>query len=165
MPAIAAPAPAGDDPERKLERIYQAVADAVTNFEGSDVLQDEIVPLLAHVHEDYFNQQAGPDGPWAALAPSTVNRKGHDTILIDTGTMRSSLLFEGGDHIQDVGADFLTWGTDDPKSYFHQMGTSRIPARPFVGLKDGDIDQIAEKIADAVQDAVVQAIDKEIGNG
>lgn len=118
------------------------------NADFSDQLEAEVVPFLAHVHEDYFNQESGPDGPWAPLHPRTVKRKGFDTILIENNNMRSSLLFPGGDHIEDVGDSFLTWGTADEKAYFHQMGTTRMPARPFVGLLETHVDTITNMIAD-----------------
>ena len=109
-----------------------------------------LVPWLSQIHEDYFNQQAGPEGPWEKLAPATVKAKGFDTILIEMNNMRSSLLFPTGDHIEDIEPLFITWGTDDAKAAFHQFGTANVPARPFVGLTEQHVDTIVEQIADAV---------------
>jgi len=62
---------------------------------------------LADEHARYFADASDPGGTaWPALEPSTIRRKGHDTILVDTGQLRASLTQKlaagGGDAIRDI---------------------------------------------------------------
>ena len=63
--------------------------------------------------------------------------------------MRSSLLFPGAKHIEDVSPRDLQWGTSDEKASIHQEGTRHIPQRAFVGVSEGTADSTADVIADA----------------
>lgn len=141
-----------DGPE-EIRRIIQHVLDGVTEeFDATDYrnpLKEKVVPVLQAEHEQYFNNESGPLGKWPALAPRTVKKKGFDTILIETNTMRSSLLFDGPNHVEDVEERYLVWGTSDEKARIHQDGTDRIPQRAFVGVSETTTDAIAEVIADA----------------
>ena len=133
-----------------VEQIVRQVVAQFGELQYRQPLREEVVPLLVAEHEEYFNREAGPLGNWQPLSPVTVKKKGFDTILIETNRMRSSLLFDGPDHIEDVEDRFLTWGTSDPKAHIHQEGTARIPQRAFVGVSEETADAIADKIADHV---------------
>ena len=75
--------------------------------------------------------KTAPDGtPWARLAPKTLQRKGGD-ILIDTGQLHQSIAY-------DVAGDTLFVGTSKAYGAYHQFGTSKMPARPFLGLSAQD---------------------------
>ncbi len=63
------------------------------------------------------------NGTWAALAPSTVQRKGHDTILFDSGALFRSFQKGGADHVEEISRDRLRWGSRRPYALFHQTGT------------------------------------------
>jgi phage gpG-like protein len=140
----------------ELEAAYSGINDALENADYRQPMKEEVAPALAKAHEAYFNAEAGPAGPWAPLAQSTINAKGFDTILIENGNMRSSLLFEGAaNHIEEVSEAGLTWGTSDPKAAFHMEGTRIMPARPFVGVTDPLADEIAEIIGNAAQKIAV----------
>lgn len=62
-------------------------------------------------------------GEWAPLAESTVKRKGHDTILIETDAMRQSFQSGGSDHIENITRTRLEWGSGLLRALFHQTGT------------------------------------------
>lgn len=75
-------------------------------------------------------------GTWAPLAPSTIERKRaarqglHNnpaSILYAIGAMRASIGFK-------VNASQLsvTVGSNSPYAIYHELGTSRMPARPFL---------------------------------
>lgn len=101
------------------------------------------------IHEEYFNRESGPEGPWTPLSHLTVKKKGFDTILIDFNNMRSSTLFTGAkDHVEDIEDAFLIWGTSDPKAIFHDQGTRRMPRRVFVGLTEDNVTPVLDIIAD-----------------
>lgn len=75
--------------------------------------------------------KSSPDGtPWQRLAPATLRQKGGD-ILIDTGQLHASIAYE-------VIGDTLFIGTSKTYGAYHQFGTTKTPARPFLGLSAQD---------------------------
>ena len=124
---------------------------------------------LRKTHQGYFDTQTAPNGvAWAPLAPATIKRRfsrdmggnprggisagftPDETILIDTGAMKSSTVFKGNrDHVETIGPALLEWGTKDEKAAIHQFGAGKIPARPFVGWNEPAINSATEHIADA----------------
>lgn len=62
---------------------------------------------------------------WPPLAASTVERKGADTPLLETGEMRDSIAF-------NVQHREVRIGSDEEKAVYHELGTSKIPPRPFL---------------------------------
>lgn len=65
------------------------------------------------------------DYGWPPLADKTVERKGADTPLLETGEMRDSIECAVHGHVAIV-------GTDDPKAKFHELGTVHVPPRSFL---------------------------------
>jgi HK97 gp10 family phage protein len=66
---------------------------------------------------------------WTPLKPETIARKaGGDTPLLETGELRDSI-----QHNVDTDGKDAYVGTDDPIAKYHKFGTSKIPARPFLG--------------------------------
>jgi hypothetical protein len=70
------------------------------------------------------------DYGWPELAPSTQsNRESHgfapDEPLLRTGAMRDSVWYTVGHHE-------VTIGTNDQRAIWQELGTSRIPPRPFL---------------------------------
>ncbi len=72
---------------------------------------------------------------WPPLAPSTVEEKqllgytgrvSATDPLYRTGELRASI----GHHVD---GKRVVLGSDDPVAEFHEFGTSRMPARPFIG--------------------------------
>lgn len=61
---------------------------------------------------------------WKPLAASTIRRKGHDTILVDTGKLAlgTGAKPSGGAGIELASVDY---------GQYHQSGTSRMPRRPI----------------------------------
>jgi HK97 gp10 family phage protein len=66
---------------------------------------------------------------WEPLKPETVARKAKgDTPLLETGELRRSI-----EHNVDSDGKDAYVGTNDPIAKYHEFGTSRIPARSFLG--------------------------------
>ena len=86
---------------------------------------------------NHFQQQAGPDGAWAP-----TKRGGH--ILVKTGHLRGSI-----HHV--VAGDEVRIGTPVGYGKFHQLGTSRMPARAFLGLTESDKGELEHIINDFVE--------------
>ena len=65
------------------------------------------------------------DYGWPSLAPSTLAKKSADTPLLETGEMRSSIEWNSSGNEGHV-------GSNNDKAVWHELGTSRIPPRPFL---------------------------------
>jgi phage gpG-like protein len=62
---------------------------------------------------------------WPALAPETLARKMRNTPLLETGEMRASIEWNASGNEGYV-------GSNNDKAVWHELGTSRIPPRPFL---------------------------------
>ena len=83
-----------------------------------------------------FDAEISPEGVgWAALSPKTIERKGHSRKLYETGAMRSAISAR-------VEGKQAVISCSDFKAPFHQSGTSRMPARPFIGTNWAMINEI-----------------------
>ena len=136
-----------------LQSVYDGVA---ADFDDTDFtpLLDDFLIRMEDLHSQYFQAEAGPDGDaWPELAQATIDRKGHDTILVDTTRLRTSLVGGGGgDAIRDTFDEGpnagLTFGTSVEYSIFHQEGGPNLPQREHVGLSEQVVDVLAEETAD-----------------
>jgi phage gpG-like protein len=68
-----------------------------------------------------------PNGEWPPLAQSTLDRKGMNTPLLETGAMQASIQHNSDDHEANI-------GSDDPHMKFSEYGTAKEPPRPVLGL-------------------------------
>ena len=102
---------------------------------------DRLLTLLGNLVRSqtvkHFQIEEGPAGKWAPLKASTVARKrgGAGQILTDTGRLRGSVM-------SIVGSDMVEIGTNVHYGKYHQGGTRRMVARPFVGLTADDKDEL-----------------------
>lgn len=108
-------------------------------------------------HGEYYAGEVDPSGePWQPLAPFTVRKKGHDTILVETGRMKASLESDTEDSIRQATSSRLlhsaTFGTRHEHAMTHQLGdeSRRIPQRMHVGMTEHDVDRLVEDIADEI---------------
>lgn len=110
----------------------------------------------------WMDQEQAPDGAaHAPLAASTVARKGFSRILYEYGDLRESVAGTGDGHIEEVGPASVVLGTEHqkkgkPVAGFLQGGTSRMPARPFVGATE----KMGDRAAELVSDSLMQQIDQ-----
>jgi HK97 gp10 family phage protein len=88
------------------------------------------------------------DYGWAPLAESTLAKKAADTPLLETGEMRDSIEWSTS-HDGMVGHV----GSNNDKAVWQELGTSRIPPRPFLAgalhQKAPEIVKMAGKVARA----------------
>lgn len=102
----------------------------------------------------FANQQSPAGSQWAALSPATIARKGHATILFETGRLKGSLTQPNhGDGIRSTWDEWpnnagLIFGTDVPYSQFHLFGTQRLPVRDHLGLNEVTLNQLVDRAAD-----------------
>ena len=76
---------------------------------------------------------------WPRLAQSTIDRKGFERPLFETGALRDSIT-----HNVDANGKEAAVGTDLDYAKYLEFGTSKMPARPFLGgaliAKEHEID-------------------------
>lgn len=81
-----------------------------------------------------YDAEVTPDyAAWAPLKPSTIKRKGgRGKILVQSGGLRGSIRVVGINQyaVKVVAAEM--------PGKFHQNGTSRMVARPFMGISSQD---------------------------
>lgn len=89
--------------------------------------------LLEEAHNRIQKKKKGPDGtPWAPWASSTAKARRR------SGTASTGLLLNSGALDQSLGYKVsgpkVSVSTTSPYARYLQNGTSRMPARPFIGL-------------------------------
>lgn len=113
--------------------------------------------------ENFAGERSGDGRSWAALRPGTVRSRilggypGAHPILVRTGHLRASLLNAGAadsyEQAQSTGNEWqLVVGTEDAKAIFHEQGTARMPARPFIALSD----QAEQRVVSALDGLIAQ---------
>jgi len=136
---------------------------------------------LRVIHAEYFADETGPSGekwtPWYFKRPGAS--ADHKT-LDDTGRLKESVIGTSSEHIEDISAKSLIWGTSVPYAWQHEIGgkftveefligkrgqtkhpgdTINLPKREFIGINTDHVDAIVGTIADAAQAVVLDAID------
>jgi len=124
--------PGGEVFHRRFTRFISEVTDFTEPFE------EMVGVFTAYQRQVWATQGAESGSAWAALQPSTVARKGHDVILVDTGALRQDMLKPG---IKEVSARRLALGTRLAYAGYHQTGFTdraggRVPARPVIRLTE-----------------------------
>lgn len=146
----------------QITNIGDDIVDIVREGDFSRVFRKAIYDLEQDVR-GFFASEATPDGvPWKPLAPSTVQRKGHSRILIDTTKMHRSLTSGGmssdGESVREIieeGSNKgFSFGTSIPYAHYHQDGTGRIPQREFLGFTEERLEQIENDVLDRVIDLI-----------
>jgi phage gpG-like protein len=97
-----------------------------------------------------MDEKDDPEGrAWSEWAPSTREQR------TKKGTAATGLLWDDGTLLHSIkvqaGLSKVTVGTNVPYAPFLQDGTSRMPARPFLGWSDEDIEYAEHLIALHVQ--------------
>jgi len=108
---------------------------------------------LADAHAKYFADATAPDGsPWPRLEPSTIARKGHDTILVDTTRLIKSLTAKGGggDAIRDLAvvgdATHIIFGTAVEYSLTLEQPNMHGKTWLHVGVNDQFLDGFIDRV-------------------
>lgn len=114
--------------------------------------------FLASRARQCFDESHDPSGvPWAPLKNPSARRGGPGAKpLRDTGMLMASLAGQGSGHVEQVSDVALAWGTNVSYAGYHQEGTGRIPARPFLGITPEMESRIVEIILDHVRRALTQ---------
>lgn len=138
------------------EQTYATLLFRIASFTiDAQPLIRSIVRDLEKLHALYFDSEAGPAGAWKPLSPRTIEKKGHDQILFETGRLRESLAARTPESIREIGGDIgrsirIKFGTIRPFAGLHQRGSLRIPRRVHVGMRVEEAKAIRNRVAAAV---------------
>lgn len=91
-------------------------------------LWDAFGAIMAEIEAEQWATQG--HGDWPPLAASTIERKGHGEILVETGELRSSLTDPG--MAMRKSAKTLEYGTNVDYARYHQEGTPKMPMRQVI---------------------------------
>lgn len=127
---------------------FDAAVDAVESGIDNGLVKAAEDELDA-AEDAYDKEQTVLGTPWKPLSPVTIRKKGHDTILVETGDMRDSGFVDEGD--DEVRVGFSDW-----KVPIHEFGTEDIPARPIVGPMRRDLRH--NRLKDAVGESIEESL-------
>lgn len=137
---------------RRLERFAERA-------ESARPLWANIIRYLERLSEQQFSSQGKFSGGWWPLADSTVQRKGHDTILLDTGRLWDSLTGGNADSIREIGDDAMAFGTTVPYAGVHQTGGDPHPTqRRPVELTEGHRRTVMKRLQRWIQSGEVMGL-------
>jgi len=102
------------------------------NLEKRRKIMDALGMLIKKSVKERFVNKTDPEGnPWERNRPSTIAKKGRDDPLVDTGKLKKSV------YMKSDKDGFMVY-TEVPYAGFHQSGTDRFTARPFMGFSEED---------------------------
>ncbi|MCA9013865.1 MAG: phage virion morphogenesis protein [Planctomycetaceae bacterium] len=103
-----------------------------------------------------FQSSTAPDGtPWAPLKhPRPKGHNQDNKPLIDTGRLQESVLYNGDEHHEEISNGGLVMISEVEYGRFHQEGTRKFPARPFMGFSEKVLDTAADLTADSVANQI-----------
>jgi phage gpG-like protein len=162
----------------ELQDLYDGVAEDFADIDYTPWMEGELDHLADKSLEMFNRAESPDGVAWAANAESTIRQKGHAVPLRGRESKRVIRKVKGvkyrtirkhsrfrlafslttksrtsvGDSIREAiqGSDsaHLAFGTTVEYSLFNDFGTSRIPARPHIGISEGHLDQVVERCAD-----------------
>ncbi|OOF50899.1 phage virion morphogenesis protein [Rodentibacter genomosp. 1] len=121
---------------REIQNKFNRLAKVM---DGRDITH-KVAGVLRQEAEKAFDQEKTPEGEsWEVLNEDYKKRRdaaGHTGKMLQiTGDLVTSLNIDYGD-------SFAVIGASEPYGQYHQMGTEKMPARPFLGLGKDGIDEI-----------------------
>ena len=102
--------------------------------------KEEWVPVLLDDHPQFWKRQVDPtyQQPWARLTPRYASWK--NERYPGNPILRASGLMQDSAYIFTRGNKFMVRSTD--YGAYNQFGTSKMPARPWMGVPDISLKQI-----------------------
>lgn len=127
-----------------IDQDFRAAIDRLLN--ANTDLSPLMVTLAGHLAataERAFETESDPSfgTPWAALSPRYLARKlkaGFSREKLQrTGELKASIVAESGD-------DYAEVAVGAPYAIYHQLGTAKMPARPFLGIDEQGENEIVQ---------------------
>lgn len=122
--------------EENLSKTLQAKAARLRDIRRP--LESIGLRLVESTRRRIKTTKTDPDGnrwePWALSTEEARQRRGTSGggLLYETGSLYTSIRAR-------VSGREVTVSSDEPYARYHQVGTWRLPARPFIGLSKQDI--------------------------
>lgn len=132
-------------------RIVQGAFAKLVQLGKSDGVTRKMANVLREDAEEAFETEQSPEGKkWEDLDPvykKSRYAKGYDgKMLHRTGQLIDSLNIDYGD-------DFAAVGVSESYGIYHQLGTKKMSARPFLGASEDGIDEIKDILKNAIRRA------------
>lgn len=138
--------------QAELDDLFAGVGQSLAAADWRPYLQVELDTMRASTAQGFASEQAPDGSKWAPLAPSTVKRKGFDTILVETDRLRRSVAGETGDSIAEIDQFenmwAVTFGSEVPYGVEHLTGRDNMPARVWLGLTAATLDKSVDRALD-----------------
>lgn len=144
---------AKDDPFKSLVEFVRQIVNP-----GQNEISKANDAIRLGFQENFSAESAGSGAKWQALAPSTVRERlrlgyGARPILVRSGSLLNSLM-GGTDSVEEFSTSNDGWvlsvGTKNKYAIFHELGTSKMPARPFIEISQSS----QEKVADSLEQMI-----------
>lgn len=137
-----------------LSRVSDAFNSLATKMGGGgfmpsplsdNTLKDAIEQVIIPQFKDAFVSGGIPH--WEPLAIETIVKKGHDTILVDSGDLEAGAISINTWQISGGVATMF-----DPVEYghYHVTGTKHMPSRDFTSLDSDTADRLGEIVGQDV---------------
>lgn len=140
-----------------LDALFAEMQDHVENADYTETLEGFQQTIAEQEAGMFAGEYDSNLVSWSELKPSTIKRKGHDRILVETGALRESLVHVGGTgNIHSATSRQLVYGTSDEHAIFHQFGTRKMAARPPVGLTEDSLRKLTDNVADATVEILMR---------
>lgn len=116
----------------ELPHLQNNITQLIQKMGNLAPLMDEIGGILEGSTRERFDKKTSPQGvKWADLLPSTQEQKGNNNILVQSDDLMRSITHHANQYAVSV-------GTSETYGVFHQFGTNKMSARPFLGLSEDD---------------------------
>lgn len=106
-------------------------------------IERSLLVMMESIDENF---QVGGRPRWVPSQRALATEGGR--TLIDEGTLRASIQIGSKDNVYNVEEWHGTLGTTVPYAVYHQEGTKRMVARPFVVVQDEDREDIQSTFAE-----------------
>jgi len=137
--------------EVKDEEVEARIRKLLNKKDFSDVLS-VFGERLHLTHRLRWNAQKDPAGnSWPTLSPNYAqskrkkNSRGREKILVLTERLMNSFDYT-------VTRDTLEFGTNIMYGSTHQFGSSQVPARPFLGYTEEDMEYLGDELLRWLED-------------
>ncbi len=131
---------------KAAEKFVDKITETLATPQAAGVLGRWNDILAGDLGKGFLSSKAPSGAGWKPIAPRPPGHNPGTRPLIDTGDLMRSVVSDGAGHIEIVTEDSTFFGTDIFYAGFHQHGTARIAARPFMGVPEQTRIKAAEMI-------------------
>lgn len=143
---------------RELASRFERAIHRTDDF--SDYMDEASAYLVRSIKNRIYRTKKGPDGtPWAANKESTIKRKGHGNILVNSRTLANSIyVSRKGKQSFTITADARNADDENYAIYVqnptrNKRAHNRItPGRPFMGISKTNVERLTKMLHDFIDE-------------